>query len=316
MELFKARTHVDFMSRRRIFLGISALLIVASVAVFFVRGLNYSIDFTGGTLVELAFSKTPDLGAVRGTLTTAGFHNVVVQTFGGDRDLLIRLRTQPGESSAVGTKILQVFQKNQVAYPDVQLRRTEYVGPEVGKELRNKGIMALIIVTLGILIYVGFRFEWRFAVGGVLAMLHDPILVVGFFAITQEEFSLTVIAALLVIMGYSLNDTVVVFDRMREDLRASRSGDVAQVFNVAINETLSRTVITSFITFMVALSLFLFGGPVIHGFATALVIGVVVGTYSSIFVASPIALWLGLKREHVLKRQFISSKDRNDGARL
>ncbi|MDR7925403.1 protein translocase subunit SecF [Acidithiobacillus thiooxidans] len=316
MELFKARTHVDFMSRRRIFLGISALLIVASVAVFFVRGLNYSIDFTGGTLVELAFSKTPDLGAVRGTLTTAGFHNVVVQTFGGDRDLLIRLRTQPGESSAVGTKILQVFQKNQAAYPNVQLRRTEYVGPEVGKELRNKGIMALIIVTLGILIYVGFRFEWRFAVGGVLAMLHDPILVVGFFAITQEEFSLTVIAALLVIMGYSLNDTVVVFDRMREDLRASRSGDVAQVFNVAINETLSRTVITSFITFMVALSLFLFGGPVIHGFATALVIGVVVGTYSSIFVASPIALWLGLKREHVLKRQFISSKDRNDGARL
>ncbi|MBU2843522.1 protein translocase subunit SecF [Acidithiobacillus thiooxidans] len=316
MELFKARTHVDFMSRRRIFLGISALLIVASVAVFFVRGLNYSIDFTGGTLVELAFSKTPDLGAVRGTLTTADFHNVVVQTFGGDRDLLIRLRTQPGESSAVGTKILQVFQKNQAAYPDVQLRRTEYVGPEVGKELRNKGIMALIIVTLGILIYVGFRFEWRFAVGGVLAMLHDPILVVGFFAITQEEFSLTVIAALLVIMGYSLNDTVVVFDRMREDLRASRSGDVAQVFNVAINETLSRTVITSFITFMVALSLFLFGGPVIHGFATALVIGVVVGTYSSIFVASPIALWLGLKREHVLKRQFISSKDRNDGARL
>ncbi|MHB1644723.1 MAG: protein translocase subunit SecF, partial [Acidithiobacillus sp.] len=174
----------------------------------------------------------------------------------------------------------------------------------------------LIIVTLGILIYVGFRFEWRFAVGGVLAMLHDPILVVGFFAISHEEFSLTVIAALLVIMGYSLNDTVVVFDRMREDLRASRSGDVAQIFNVAINETLSRTVITSFITFMVALSLFLFGGPVIHGFATALVIGVVVGTYSSIFVASPIALWLGLKREHVLKRQFISAKDRNDGAAL
>ena len=223
MELFKARTHVDFMSRRWIFLGVSALLIIASVAVFLVRGLNYSIDFTGGTLVELAFSKTPDLGAVRGTLAQAGFHDAVVQTFGGDRDLLIRLRTIPGESSAVGNKILQVFQKDQMKYPDVQLRRTEYVGPEVGKELRNKGIMALIIVTLGILIYVGFRFEWRFAVGGVLAMLHDPILVVGFFAISQEEFSLTVIAALLVIMGYSLNDTVVVFDRMREDLRASHA---------------------------------------------------------------------------------------------
>lgn len=316
MELFKTRTHVNFMSRRWIFLGISALLILASLAAFLVRGLNYSIDFTGGTLVELAFSKTPDLGAVRGTLTQAGFHDAVVQTFGGDHDLLIRLRTQAGESSAVGTRILQVFQKDQVKYPDVQLRRTEYVGPEVGKELRNKGIMALIVVTLGILIYVGFRFEWRFAVGGVLAMLHDPILVVGFFAISREEFSLTVIAALLVIMGYSLNDTVVVFDRMREDLRASRSGDVAQIFNVAINETLSRTVITSFITFMVALSLFLFGGPVIHGFATALVIGVVVGTYSSIFVASPVALWLGLRREHVLKRQFLSAKDRNDGATL
>ncbi|MGC9238869.1 MAG: protein translocase subunit SecF [Acidithiobacillus sp.] len=316
MELLKTRTHVDFMSRRFLFLGISALLIVASILAYLVRGLDYSIDFTGGTLVELGFSQTPDLAAVRGTLDKAGYHDAVVQTFGGDRDLLIRLRTQPGESSAVASRILQVFQKDQQQFPGVQLRRTEYVGPEVGKALRNKGIMALIIVTLGILIYVGFRFEWRFAVGGVAAMLHDPILVVGFFALTQQEFSLTVIAALLVVMGYSLNDTVVVFDRMREDLRASRSGSVAEIFNIAINETLSRTLITSFITFMVALSLFLFGGPVIHGFATALVIGVVVGTYSSIFIASPIALWLGLKREHVLKRQFISAKDRKDGATL
>jgi len=316
MELLKTRTHVDFMSRRFLFLGISALLIVASIAAYLVRGLDYSIDFTGGTLVELGFTRTPDLAAVRGTLDKAGYHDAVVQTFGGDRDLLIRLRTQPGESSAVASRILQVFQKDQRQFPGVELRRTEYVGPEVGKALRNQGIMALIIVTLGILIYVGFRFEWRFAVGGVAAMLHDPILVVGFFALTQQEFSLTVIAALLVVMGYSLNDTVVVFDRMREALRASRSGSVAEIFNIAINETLSRTLITSFITFMVAMSLFLFGGPVIHGFATALVIGVVVGTYSSIFIASPIALWLGLKREHVLKRQFISAKDRKDGATL
>ncbi len=316
MELFKRRTHVDFMSRRWIFMGVSGLLILASIAVFFVRGLNYSIDFTGGTLVELAFSKTPALGDVRNTLAQAGFSDAVVQTFGGDRDLLIRLRTVPGETSAVGQKILNVFQQASADYPGVQLRRTEYVGPEVGKELRNKGMMALLLVTVGILIYVGLRFEWRFAVGGVVAMLHDPILVVGFFAVTHMEFSLTVIAALLVIMGYSLNDTVVVFDRMREDLRAERNANVMQVFNIAINETLSRTVITSFITFMVALALFLFGGPVIHGFATALVIGVVVGTYSSIFVASPVALWLGLKREHVLKRQFLGARDRNDGARL
>ncbi|MEY2343076.1 protein translocase subunit SecF [Acidithiobacillus sp. IBUN Pt1247-S3] len=316
MQVIKSATHIDFMSRRWIFLGISILLIIASVAVFLVRGLNYSIDFTGGTLVELAFSKTPDLGTVRHTLETAGYGDAVVQTFGGDKDLLIRLRTRPGESSAVSSKILGVFKNDPTAYPGVQLRRTEYVGPEVGKELRNKGILALIVVTFGILIYVGFRFEWRFATGGVLAMLHDPILVVGYFAISHQEFSMTVIAALLVIMGYSLNDTVVVFDRMREDLRAARNGSVAEIFNIAINETLSRTIITSFITFMVALALFLFGGPVIHGFATALVIGVVVGTYSSIFVASPIALWLGLKREHVLKRQFISSKDRKDGATL
>ncbi len=316
MELFKSRTHVDFMSRRWLFLGFSALLIVASLAAYLVRGLDYSIDFTGGTLVELSFAKTPDLATVRSTLGRVGYQDAVVQTFGGDRDLLIRLRTRPGESSAVAGKILSVFRGDSLAYPGVQLRRTEYVGPEVGKELRNKGIMALIVVTIGILIYVGFRFEWRFAVGGVLAMLHDPILVVGYFAISQQEFSLTVIAALLVIMGYSLNDTVVVFDRMREDLRASRSGDVAGIFNTAINETLSRTVITSFITFMVALALFIFGGPVIHGFATALLIGVIVGTYSSIFVASPIALWLGLKREHVLKRQFVSARDRNDGATL
>jgi len=316
MELLKTRTHIDFMSRRFLFLGISAFLIVASIAAYLVRGLDYSIDFTGGTLVELGFAQTPDLAAVRGTLAKAGYQDAVVQTFGGDRDLLIRLRTQPGESSAVASRILQVFQQDAQQFPGVELRRTEYVGPEVGKALRNKGIMALLIVTLGILIYVGFRFEWRFAVGGVAAMLHDPILVVGLFALTQQEFSLTVIAALLVIMGYSLNDTVVVFDRMREDLRASRSGSVAEVFNIAINETLSRTLITSFITFMVALSLFIFGGPVIHGFATALVIGVVVGTYSSIFIASPVALWLGLKREHVLKRQFISAKDRKDGATL
>ncbi|MEL5849720.1 MAG: protein translocase subunit SecF [Candidatus Igneacidithiobacillus chanchocoensis] len=316
MQFVKSGTHIDFMSRRWIFLGISLCLIIASIAVFLIRGLNYSIDFTGGTLVELAFSKTPDLGTVRDTLGKAGYADAVVQTFGGDHDLLIRLRTRPGESSAVSSKILAVFQNDPQAYPGVQLRRTEYVGPEVGKQLRNKGILALIVVTIGILIYVGFRFEWRFATGGVLAMLHDPILVVGYFAISQQEFSMTVIAALLVIMGYSLNDTVVVFDRMREDLRAARNGSVAEIFNIAINETLSRTVITSFITFMVALALFLFGGPVIHGFATALVIGVVVGTYSSIFVASPIALWLGLKREHVLKRQFISAKDRKDGATL
>ncbi len=316
MELFKSRTHVDFMSRRWLFLGFSALLIAASLVAYLVRGLDYSIDFTGGTLVELSFAKTPDLATVRSTLGRVGYQDAVVQTFGGDRDLLIRLRTRPGESSSVAGKILGVFRGDPQAYPGVQLRRTEYVGPEVGKELRNKGILALVVVTIGILIYVGFRFEWRFAVGGVLAMLHDPILVVGYFAISQQEFSLTVIAALLVIMGYSLNDTVVVFDRMREDLRASRSGDVAGIFNTAINETLSRTVITSFITFMVALALFIFGGPVIHGFATALLIGVVVGTYSSIFVASPIALWLGLKREHVLKRQFVSARDRNDGATL
>lgn len=316
MQFIKSGTHIDFMSRRWIFLGISIFLIIASVVVFLVRGLNYSIDFTGGTLVELAFSKTPDLGTVRHTLEGAGYGDAVVQTFGGDKDLLVRLRTRPGESSAVSSKILSVFQHDPQAYPGVQLRRTEYVGPEVGKQLRNDGILALIVVTIGILIYVGFRFEWRFATGGVLAMLHDPILVVGYFAISQQEFSMTVIAALLVIMGYSLNDTVVVFDRMREDLRAARNGSVAEIFNIAINETLSRTIITSFITFMVALALFLFGGPVIHGFATALVIGVVVGTYSSIFVASPIALWLGLKREHVLKRQFISAKDRKDGATL
>ncbi|MCE5394134.1 MAG: protein translocase subunit SecF [Acidithiobacillus sp.] len=316
MQIFHSQTHIDFMSRRWIFIGISGLLILASIAIFLVRGLNYSIDFTGGTLVELGFRHTPDLATVRQTLGKAGYADAVVQTFGGDRDLLIRLRTRPGESSAVSHQILQVFTQDPSAYPGVQLRRTEYVGPEVGKELRNKGILALIVVTIGILIYVGFRFEWRFATGGVVAMLHDPILVVGYFALSQQEFSMTVIAALLVVMGFSLNDTVVVFDRMREDLRAARNGSVAEIFNLAINETLSRTVITSFITLMVAMSLFLFGGPVIHGFATALVIGVVVGTYSSIFVASPIALWLGLKREHVLKRQFISAKDRKDGAIL
>lgn len=315
MELFKRKTHIDFMSRRWLFMGLSALLMLASLAVFALRGLNYSIDFTGGTLVELGFERTPDLGAVRERLGAAGFGEVIVQTFGDEHDVLVRLRGAQ-RSAQIGSQVLQVLQQDAARIGKVELRRVEFVGPEVGQELRHKGLMALLVVTLGILIYVGFRFEWRFAVGGVVAMLHDPILILGFFAATQMEFSLPVIAALLVIMGYSLNDTVVVFDRMREDLRTTRNPDVAQVFNIAINETLSRTVITSFITFMVALSLLVFGGPVIHGFAAALVLGIVVGTYSSIFVASPVALWLGLKREHVVKSKLIRGTDREDGARI
>ena len=315
MELFKRKTHIDFMSRRWLFMGLSALLMIASLVTFAVRGLNYSIDFTGGTLVELGFERTPDLAAVRERLGAAGFGEVIVQTFGDEHDVLVRLRGSQ-RSAQIGSQVLQVLQQDAAHLGKVELRRVEFVGPEVGQELRHKGLMALLVVTLGILIYVGFRFEWRFAVGGVVAMLHDPILILGFFAATQLEFSLPVIAALLVIMGYSLNDTVVVFDRMREDLRTTRNPDVADVFNIAINETLSRTVITSFITFMVALSLLVFGGPVIHGFAAALVLGIVVGTYSSIFVASPVALWLGLKREHVVKSKLLRGTDREDGARI
>lgn len=315
MELFKRKTHIDFMSRRWLFMGLSLLLMIASLAAFAMRGLNYSIDFTGGTLVELRFERTPDLGTVRERLGGAGFGEVIVQTFGDEHDVLVRLRGAQG-SAQIGSQVLQVLQQDTARLGKVELRRVEFVGPEVGQELRHKGLMALLVVTLGILIYVGFRFEWRFAVGGVVAMLHDPILILGFFAATQMEFSLPVIAALLVIMGYSLNDTVVVFDRMREDLRTTRNPDVADVFNIAINETLSRTVITSFITFMVALSLLIFGGPVIHGFAAALVLGIIVGTYSSIFVASPVALWLGLKREHVVKSKLLRGTDREDGARI
>lgn len=314
MEVFKRKTHIDFMSRRWIFMGLSLLLMIASVAAFAVRGLNYSIDFTGGTLVELRFQKVPNLADVRGALGRAGFGEVIVQTFGDEHDVLVRLRGGK-EGDRIGAQIQQVLKQEQAKFGQVELRRTEFVGPEVGQELRNKGMLALLLVTLGILIYVGLRFEWRFAVGGIVAMLHDPILILGFFAVTQMEFSLPVVAALLVIMGYSLNDTVVVFDRMREDLRASRNPNVAEVFNIAINETLSRTVITSFITFMVAMALLIYGGPVIHGFAMALVLGILIGTYSSIFVASPVALWLGVKREHVLQRQFLSTRD-DDGARI
>lgn len=314
MEVFKRKTHIDFMSRRWIFMGLSLLLMIASVVAFAVRGLNYSIDFTGGTLVELRFQKVPNLADVRSSLSRAGFGEVIVQTFGDEHDVLVRLRGGK-EGDRIGAQIQQVFKQEQAKFGPVELRRTEFVGPEVGQELRNKGLLALLLVTLGILIYVGLRFEWRFAVGGIVAMLHDPILILGFFAVSQMEFSLPVVAALLVIMGYSLNDTVVVFDRMREDLRASRNPDVAEVFNIAINETLSRTVITSFITFMVAMALLVYGGPVIHGFAMALVLGIIIGTYSSIFVASPVALWLGVKREHVLQRQFLSTRD-DDGARI
>lgn len=315
MEFFKGKTHIDFMTRRWWFMGLSMVLMVGSLIVFAARGLNYSIDFTGGTLVELGFEKAPDLADIRENLAESGFGEVIVQGFGDERDVLIRLRGGKG-SDKVGTQVLNSLQQGLAGeYGKIDLRRTEFVGPEVGQELRTKGLLALLVVTIGILIYIGVRFEWRFAVGGVVAMLHDPIIVLGFFSATQMEFSLPVVAALLVIMGYSLNDTVVVFDRMREDLRQSRDPNVAEIFNIAINETLSRTVITSFITFMVAVALLVYGGPVIHGFAMALVLGIVIGTYSSIFVASPVALWLGVKREHVLKTEFISGKD-DDGARV
>ncbi|MEK8090669.1 protein translocase subunit SecF [Thermithiobacillus plumbiphilus] len=316
MEFFKRRTAIRFMEKRRHFAVFSLILIIVSLVSLATRGLNLGIDFTGGTLVEVRYERTVPVADVRAALTQQGFGDAVVQTFGGPQDVLIRLPGgQARDSATLSTRIAAAL-KQGAQGQDVQVRRVEFVGPQVGKELAQQGMLALVLVILGILIYVSFRFEWRFAIGSILALLHDPILVLGFFSVTGMEFSISTLAALLAVMGYSINDTVVVFDRIREYLVQQRNKSVEMIMNESINSTLSRTIMTSMTTLLVVLALLFFGGPVLEPFAATLVVGILVGTYSSIFIASPAALWLGLKREHVVKSKLIRGTDREDGARI
>ncbi len=301
MEFFKKRTSFRFMPLRSRWYAISAALIIASLLLIGIRGLNFGIDFTGGVVMELGFPKPADLEQVRSVLAKQGFGDATVQSFGTSRDVLVRLLPENGKDvNAVGQDVLAALQTYE---PAAQLRRTEVVGAQVGRELAEQGALAGLFSFLMIMAYVAIRFQWKLGVGSIVAGLHDPILVLGFFAATQMTFDLPTLAAILAVVGYSLNDTVVVFDRIRERFLMMRKGTSAEIIDLAINDTLSRTLMTSFTTLIAVFSLLLIAGDVLRGFSVALAIGVFVGTYSSIFVASSIALDLKLTARDLMPVQ-------------
>ena len=298
MQILQGTTKIDFMGKRKLAAILSALLIIASFASLVVRGLNFGIDFTGGTLIEVAYPGAADLGEVRGILAGAGHSDAQAQHFGTARDVLIRIAPRDDRASAeLSEEILGALKD---ADAEVEMRRVEFVGPQVGEELAEQGGLAMLYALIGILIYVSLRFEKRFSVGAVAALVHDVIIVLGVFSVLQIDFDLTVLAALLAVIGYSLNDTIVVFDRIRENFRKMRKGTPEMIMNASINQTMSRTLMTSFTTLLVLIALFLLGGEIIHSFALALIVGVVVGPYSSIFVAGSSALALGVSKADLM----------------
>jgi preprotein translocase subunit SecF len=293
MEVFSHKTSIDFLGKRKLAAVISATLIIVSLIAVIpaVRGLNFGIDFTGGVLLELSYPQAANLPAIREQLAAGGFGDALVQNFGTARDVMVRVLPRADlESKRVAEQIMAVLQ---AAEPAVELRRTEFVGPQVGEELTEQGSLAMLFALLMITIYVMLRYQWKFAVGAIVATLHDPIITLGVFAIFQIPFDLSVLAAILAVVGYSVNDTIVVFDRIRENFRKVRRGQAIDVVNMSVNETLSRTVLTSAVTMLVVLAMLFFGGETLRGFSLALTIGIVVGTFSSIYVASSLALALG-----------------------
>ncbi len=298
MQLF-TETNFDFMGRRRLAASLSIVLVLVSLGSLFTRGLNLGVDFTGGTLVEISSPQAIELDAVRQVMEKADFSEAMVQYFGSAHDVLIRLAPREGLSSAqISSQVLDALHKH---YPgEVEMRRIEFVGPQVGDELTEDGGLAMLYALLGILVYVAVRFEKRFAAGSVIALVHDVIITIGIFSLFQFEFDLSVLAAILAVIGYSLNDTIVVFDRIRENFRKLRKGTPLEILNLSINQTLSRTLITSLTTLLVLLALFFLGGEIIHGFALALIAGVVVGTYSSIYIASSSVLALGVSKADLM----------------
>ncbi|SEQ12545.1 preprotein translocase subunit SecF [Ectothiorhodospira magna] len=299
MKLNFAKANIDFLGQRRIALVVSLVLIVGSLLLLGFRGLNFGIDFTGGTLIEVGYPEAVELEEVRNQLEVGGFGRATVQYFGTSRDVLIRLAPREGENTAeLSEQVLEVLRSGGPA--GVELRRVEFVGPQVGEELREQGGLAMIYALFGILIYVALRFEWRFSVGAVAALVHDVIITLGIFSLFWLEFDLSVLAAVLAVIGYSLNDTIVVYDRIRENFRKLRKQTAERVMNISVNETLARTIITGVTTLLVLLALYLLGGAVIQNFALALIIGIVVGTYSSIYVAAAVALVMGVDRSVML----------------
>ena len=307
MEFFRIHKDIPFMRHALVFNVISALTFVLAVFFLITRGLHLSVEFTGGTLIEVNYTQAADLEKIREGLTKSGYTDIAVQNFGSSRDVMIRLPLKAEQNSAkIGEAVMSALDQEA---PGASLRRVEFVGPQVGKELAENGALALLLVIIGIVAYLSARFEWRFSVAAIIANLHDVVIILGAFAFFQWEFSLAVLAAVLAVLGYSVNESVIVFDRVRETFRRVRGLTTPQVLDHAITSTISRTIITHGSTEMMAISMLLFGGETLHYFAMALTIGIIFGIYSSVLVASPLAMWLGVSREH-----FIKTKKQVEGA--
>lgn len=316
MQILDKKTDFNFMSKRKIAAVFSILLLLSSITSLLMQGLNFGIDFTGGTMIELSYKEEVKLESVRSTLEKNGYGDAIVQNFGSIHDVLIRLPILETENMAeLSNEIVATLQSGNESKIDV--RRVEFVGPQVGEELTEQGGLAMLYALIGILIYVSLRFEYRFAIGSVVALVHDVLLTLGFFSILQLEFDLTVLAAILAIIGYSLNDTIVVFDRIRETFLKMRKGTSEVIVNRALNDTLSRTLMTSATTLLVVTSLFFFGGEVIHAFSIALMLGIVVGTYSSVYIASNTILSMGVSKADLMPPEKEGDQDINeDGSQV
>jgi len=293
VEFFKRQTHINFLGLQRWAVALSLLLLLISLGSLLMNGLHWGLDFTGGSQLQISFNQAVELPALRQELQQAGFKDALVQSYGTSHDVLISLATKEASQHNLAAQILKVL-------PNAHLKQLEFIGPQVGHELATQGALAIFIALLGIMIYIALRFEYRFALGAAVALIHDPVLILGVFSLFHIEFNLTAVAAILAVIGYSLNDTIVIFDRIRENFRKLRKKSAVEVVNLSINQTLSRTIMTSATTLVVVLSLCIFGGAMIHSFALALVIGIVVGTYSSIYVAGALAVAVGLDRRHFL----------------
>jgi len=295
MQIISGKTNIDFLGKRNIAIGFSAILILISIFSLYNRGLNLGIDFTGGYLIEAGYSQPVELEPVRNALSNSDYSDALVQHFGTSKDILVRIAPREGVNSAsISDDVLNVLKD--ASSDTIEMRRIEFVGPQVGEELREQGGLALLIALFGIMIYVGLRFQMKSAFGAILALVHDVVITVGVFSVTQIQFDLSVLAAILAVIGYSLNDTVVVLDRIRETFRMQRKGTPTEILNLSINGTLSRTIMTSLTTLLVLTALFFLGGEVIHGFAFALIVGVFIGTYSSIYVASNSLMMMGVSK--------------------
>jgi preprotein translocase subunit SecF len=309
MEVFNPNSNINFLGWRKVSMTISAILVVIALGAIFVKGLNYGLDFTGGVLVEVQYADAVEVSDVRAALAEAGFADAQVVSSGAhevaiklqNRQIKADTNTAAAESKTKNDQLAaEVLKSLQAKRSDAKIKHTDFVSATVGDELKSDGIIAVLFVIIGIMIYIGLRFEWRFAVAAIASEFHDTILTVGFYAVTQHEFDITVLASVLAVVGYSINDKVVVFDRVREIFRSSRKGEPAEILNRAINSTLSRTIITALFTGVTMVALYFFGGPVVHGFALTMIIGIVIGTLSSIFFANPILLWLGVSKKDLM----------------